>query len=150
MKRPDGGRPLSPQAMNERRSTWVEAVALLHLIPGAMVLVAVSGITWIATLSTWSVHEALEGLRNALLMLLGFTLLGPVALAAPFFFVGLGIFRRRAWARFIALYLSFGLAGTGLLMTCSGSAGWGVVLLIYAVPTLGVLLLPPFAREFSE
>ena len=136
--------------MIPRRSGWVEAVALIHLLPGVMTLLAVSCLLWLGGLSAalaWtSGKEEWVGLIG---ILFGGVALFPASFALPFFCVGLGLLRRRAWARFVAIYLAAGLAGTGLVLALVEENLLGLFPLAHASLTLVVLLAPRSAVEFG-
>lgn len=136
--------------MSSRRSGWVDAAGMVHLLPGAAMLLATSLFLWLAVLGialAWAGGKAEWAAVIGLVS--GGVALVPVALFFPLTCVGVGILYRRAWARFLALYLAAGLGGTGLLLALSEGNRLGIVLLAHAALTLGALLPRRSAAEFG-
>ncbi len=136
--------------MDWTRSGWVVSVALIHLLPGILMLLGVTLFLFLGALSVaaalaFGKGEAAVGIG----LVTGILGLVPLAFALPFTCVGIGVLRRRAWARLLAIYLGGGLAGTGLLLVAVEGNLLGVLPLGHGAFTLGILLLPRFAAEFA-
>lgn len=137
--------------VNVRRTGWVDSVIVIHLLPGMLLMLVVTFLVFLGLLS-FAIGGVLgEGKGGALIGLaFGGVALVPVAFSLPLFCVGLGILRRRAWARIVAIYLAAGLAGTGLLLSLVEANLFGLLPLAHASLTLGVLLTPRIAAEFGD